>query len=268
MMRALLCLCLLLAFSPGQASPPSTDADVADAVDFAPPLDAVVPDLIFSGSGSAGESPVALQQLLARRPTLLTFAWFECANLCGLTLNALADSSARLPADALQDFQIVVVSLDAAAGPEQARQQQHDLARRYPDAGIERRWHFLTGDAEVIEDLADAIGYHFLYDQRKEQFAHPAGIVALSRDARIVDYRAGVNYRASDIAGLLRAASGGTPSTSRPNPVLLLCYDYDPNSGRYSLAIMKVLRLTAVTALLVIAAAMLYWQRRGRRGVK
>ena len=268
MMRALLSLCLLLVFSPGQAAPPRTDADVADAVDFAPPLDTVVPDLIFSGSGTAGESPVALQQLLARRPTLLTFAWFECANLCGLTLNALADSSARLPADALQDFQIVVVSLDGAAGPDQARQQQRELARRYPDAGIARRWHFLTGDTEVIKELANAVGYRFLYDQRKEQFAHPAGIVALSRDGRIVDYQAGVNYRARNIENLLQVARGGTPSAPDPNPILLLCYDYDPNSGRYSLAIMKVLRLTAVISLLVIAGAMLYWQRKGRRGAK
>ena len=263
MIRPALVFCLLLAAGPVFGGGGlRTDADVMAEVAFSPPLNARVPALRFAG----GEGPVALRELLARRPSLLTFAWFDCGNLCGLVVNGLADSSGDLIRDGRDDFQVVVVSLDANTDPDRARRERRELEKRYPGAGIAEHWSILTGSAGAIRRLADAVGYRFVYDPRKAQYAHPAGVVAVSRDGHIRDFRSGVNYRREDIADMVAAAAAPAPAPAKPNPVLLLCYDYDPSSGRYSLAIMKLLRLTAAAAILLLVGVVIYWQKKGRRG--
>ena len=61
------------------------------------------------------------------------------------------------------------------------------------------------------------------------------------------------------------AAAAGESGRAAP-PLLLLCYDYDASTGRYSLAIMKVLRLAsaimAIVTLLALARITLGERRR------
>ena len=47
-------------------------------------------------------------------------------------------------------------------------------------------------------------------------------------------------------------------------PVLLLCFNYDPATGRYTLAIVKLLRLFAVLTVLTIAVTLYLAFRRER----
>ncbi len=48
------------------------------------------------------------------------------------------------------------------------------------------------------------------------------------------------------------------------SPVLLLCFHYDPTTGRYSLAILRVLKLAGVLTVLVIGATIALLQSRPR----
>jgi len=62
-------------------------------------------------------------------------------------------------------------------------------------------------------------------------------------------------------AGAAVEAPGAVPATP-PSPLLLLCYHYDPVTGRYSLTILGVLR--ALGAAFLLAAGIWAWrQRRG-----
>lgn len=251
---------LLALLASSQAWPDArtgSDVQVANRVAFAPELNSRLPSLYFKTAGDE----VSLRSLLSRRPTLLTFTWFDCANLCGLILNGLADASGALLSAEERDFQVIAVSLDASAHQSESAAITRSLNQRYPGSDIEGRWYFLTGTREAIHRLADAVGYHFSYDVNKQQFAHAAGVVSVSRDGYLRSYRSGINYQANDIRQLLDAAENGASLGSKPNPVLMLCYDYDPASGRYSLAIMKLLRVLAVLSLLALAVAVLYWQR-------
>jgi protein SCO1/2 len=47
-------------------------------------------------------------------------------------------------------------------------------------------------------------------------------------------------------------------------PVLLLCYHFDPATGRYTLAILKLLRLAGVTTALTVAGTLFLAFRRDR----
>src|SRR5438309_1911850 len=78
---------------------------------------------------------------------------------------------------------------------------------------------------------------------------HAAGLVVLTPEGRIARYFYGIDFPAKDLQfGLIEASAGriGTPIAR----LLLLCYDYDAAAGKYTLAIVRLLRvLGSATAL-------------------
>ncbi len=62
-------------------------------------------------------------------------------------------------------------------------------------------------------------------------------------------------------------ASRGRPTASRARalPILLLCFHYDPTTGRYTLAILRVLQLGAAITVMVVAGTVMLALRRERR---
>ncbi|MBE7200308.1 MAG: SCO family protein, partial [Parafilimonas terrae] len=102
------------------------------------------------------------------------------------------------------------------------------------------------------------------YDVQLKQFLHPAGIVALTAEGLVSRYVLGVGYRAGDVrAAIATASTGGIAKAALP--ILLLCFHYDEATGRYSLAIMKVLRLAGALTILVMGTVLIMAFRRNRR---
>ena len=99
-------------------------------------------------------------------------------------------------------------------------------------------WHFLTGTEASIKRLADAVGFRYAYDEEIEQFAHGAAIEVLTPKGMIASYFYGIEYSPRDIRlGLIEASEEriGTPI----DDVLLLCYHYDPATGKYGAAVAR-----------------------------
>ncbi|MDX1625264.1 MAG: hypothetical protein R3323_02015 [Wenzhouxiangellaceae bacterium] len=249
MKRVLAFMLIVTALAPCAAARAEAPADrVARQVAFEPepgtrvPLDTLVATL-------AG--PRRLGDLSGGRPILLHVAWYACRNLCGLTLNGLADrvSDTRLRPGV--DFDVVVLGLDPEETPGDAQRRGLELAAQYPDADIAEGWHFVTASGEAIETVTGSIGYRYAWDERGRQYAHPAGIVAVDAAGTITDFLAGVNFATDDIDSLVATTIGGERPV-RPNPVLLICYDYDPATGQYSFAIMKAVRAGGLLVLLVL----------------
>ena len=71
----------------------------------------------------------------------------------------------------------------------------------------------------------------------------------------------GVGYQPGALAEALREARAGTIGQRAPS-ILLLCFHYDPSTGRYSLAVLKVLRLMGGLTLVLLAALLLTLRRR------
>ena len=57
--------------------------------------------------------------------------------------------------------------------------KRQDLAR-YPLPGADAAWHYLTGPATSLHQIADAVGFRYRYDPLLKQFLHPAGLVFLN----------------------------------------------------------------------------------------
>jgi protein SCO1/2 len=201
---------------------------------------------------------VTLGQSLAHRPTILALGYFHCPNLCGLVRDDLMNALGRL--DTQRNYSLVVLSIDPSETPADARAaQQADMARFQPAAG----WHYLTGSAQAVRSITDAVGFRARFDAAHKQFLHPAGLVFLTQTGTVSSYLLGLGYQPSDVGlGIARAANG---VTAHALPILLLCFHYDSATGRYSLAILRVLQLGAAITVLVVAGTIMLALRRERR---
>jgi protein SCO1/2 len=200
---------------------------------------------------------VTLREALAHRPTIVALGYFHCPNLCGLVRDDLMNALSRL--NGAPDYSLIVLSIDPSETPADARSaQKEDAARFEPATG----GHYLTGSASAVRLVTDAVGFRNRFDLADKQFLHPAGIVFLTGSGTVSGYLLGLGYKPSDVElGLSRAANG---VTARALPILLLCFHFDPTTGRYTLAIVRVLQLGAAITILVVGGTIALALRRER----
>ncbi len=211
-----------------------------------------------------GGAPVALGDLLGERPAIFAPVYYDCPMLCTLTLNGLVHSLRALAFEPGRDFDVVVVSFDPRETPEQAAAAKATWVGRYGGGSEGEGWHFLTGDAEAIAALTDAIGFRFSYDEEAEEFAHAAGIVVATPDGRVARYFYGIEFAPRDLRlGLVEAAGGAIGSPV--DQVLLYCFRYDPATGRYSAVAMNLVRAGGALTVAAIALFLVASRRRERR---
>jgi protein SCO1/2 len=208
--------------------------------------------------------PVSLQRYFNAKPVILIFAYYQCPNLCGLTLEGLAESLQQIGFTAGKEFQVVIIGIDPEETPAMAAAKAAELKIHYPTVGIESGWHFLTGDKATIRHVADSVGFRYDYDPKLDQYIHAAGIVLLTNTGRIARYFYGVQFP-SQVLRLSLIETAKERIGSPIEQVLLLCYDYNPETGQYSVVIMKVLRLASlVTAAMLGGFLGITWLRERR----
>ena len=186
--------------------------------------------------------------------------------LCTLVLNGLTRSLKPLAFDAGREFDVVVVSIDPKETPALAAVKKRGYLSRYGRPGTEQGWHFLTGDEPSIRRLAQVAGFRYHYDPQTGQYAHPAGIMVLTPQGRVARYLYGVDYAARDLRlGLIEASAGkiGSPV----DQLLLLCFHYDPGTGKYTLAVIQALRVGGVATVVALGSfiGLMIWRERRAR---
>jgi len=205
---------------------------------------------------------VHLRDAMAGRPAILVLGYLHCPNLCGLVrddvFHALSQSGLRP-----NQYSLLILSIDPAeTNADAATAKRQDLAR-YPLPGAEANWRYLTGPANSLHQIADSVGFRYRYDPLLKQFLHPAGLVFLNATGRISGYLLGVGYSPGDLAlGVTRAGNGGIEQAA--TPVLLLCFQFDPTTGRYTLATTKVLQLAGLLTVLTLGGLIALALRRER----
>jgi protein SCO1/2 len=158
----------------------------------------------------------------------------------------------------------VVVSFDPADTPALASSTKATWLERYGRPGTEVGWHFLTGSETAIAELTRSVGFRYVRLENSTDFAHAAGIMVLTPDARIARYFFGVEYAPRDIRlGLIEAADHEIGSLV--DQVLLYCFHYDPATGKYSAVAMNLIRLGGGVTVAVLAVFLLAQWRRERR---
>lgn len=248
-MILLLSLLLLLA-SPAWATP-----DVA-GLGFHTHPGAVLPlDAAFTDDHGRA---VRLRDVVQGRPAILALGYYHCPNLCGVVRADLFSALAHTGLHAGVDYSVVALSIDPAETAKDAASAKAGDLSLYATPGASDAWHFLTGRSDAVQR---AVGYTSRWDDQLKQYMHPVGVVVATPGGIVSSYVLGVGYTPQDLRAAIRAAD--LSRVVQPlSPVLLLCFHFDPTTGRYSLAILKVLKLAGVVTVLVIGGllAALQWR--------
>ncbi len=197
----------------------------------------------------------------SKKPVLLALVYYRCPMLCTQILNGVQSSLKAVSFNPGQDFEVVSVSFDPKDTPEIAAAKKQMYVRRYGRPNTANGWHFLTGDEANIKALTDAVGFHYKYDPKTDQFAHASGIMILTPDGHLSRYFYGVEYAPRDVRlGLVEASQNkiGSPV----DQFLLFCYHYDPATGKYGAMAMNMVRFAgAAFALIGGAFLLIVWRR-------
>lgn len=206
---------------------------------------------------------IQLSSYFNRKPVILALVYYQCPMLCTQILNGLVRGLDGISLESGKDFEVVAVSIDPTEQPELARRKKQEYLRRYGKTSA--GWHFLTGQEAEIKGLARAVGFRYAYDPRSRQYAHASAIMLLTPDGRLSRYFYGIDYEPRDLRlGLVEASQNriGSPA----DQLLLFCYHYDPKNGKYSAAVMNIIRLGGIITLAGLTILLLiFWRADLRR---
>lgn len=207
----------------------------------------------------------------SRKPVILNLVYYTCPMLCGEELIGEASALSMLKFTPGKDYEIVSVSFnpdetsnDATAAKKTyiARINEH-LDPKTDGSG----WHFLTGAQPQIKQLADAVGFHYRRDPRTRQFIHATAIMIVTPAGKIAQYYYGVEYSPKDIRlGLIEASRGNIGNVV--DEVLLYCYHYDPQTGRYGAVVTNIMRLAGAATMLILGGFLIVMFRRDKHDGK
>lgn len=223
-------------------------------------------DLVFRDE--SGEQ-VKLGKYFGQKPVVLALVYYDCPMLCTQILNGMVTTFRVLPFQIGKEFDVVTISFDPRENAALAATKKKvyiDYLQDEKQAGANSGWHFLTGDPANIERIADAIGFRYRWDEATKQFAHASAIMVATPEGKLSHYFYGVSYSARDLRfGLIEASQHKIGSLSEQ--LSLYCYMYDPATGKYGAAVMRVMRITGVLTLLGIVAMIFLLRPRNRQQV-
>lgn len=204
---------------------------------------------------------VRLGDYFGERPVVLVLAYYECPMLCDLVLNGLTGSLKALAFNPGQEFQIVVASIDPGETPQLASERKRQILSRYNRAGTEDGWHFLTGTQESISALTDDVGFRYVYDAGRDEYAHAAGVTVLTPRGQVSRYLFGIDFPPRDLRLALVESGAGRIGTV-VDQAMLYCFHYDPVIGRYSAAVMRLLQVAAAVTIALVVTMIVLLRRR------
>jgi protein SCO1/2 len=260
MSRAILILMLAVACWPGGAGAAAFDAFTAAGIDQKPGATVPLAGAFVDFDGRK----VDLAELGRGKPILLVPVLHKCPNICGLTLSGLMDAIGGQAFHPGRDFAFVTIGIDPRETPADAAASIGELRRRYPNLDA-ATVHALTGDATAV---MRAIGYRYAFDPAAGQYAHVAASAVLTADGHLVRWLYGVAPEPVDVHLALAEAGQGRIG-GLTDRILLLCYHYDPVTGRYDAMAWTMLQVAGggtAAGLLAFVALMLRRERTTRRG--
>jgi len=205
---------------------------------------------------------VQLGDYFGKRPMILNLVYYQCPMLCGEVLSGLESALRVLKFDVGREFDVLTVSFDSKETPEMASAKKSEYLKRYGRSGAAAGWHFLTGPQASIDALTKAAGFQYQYDPKTGQFAHATAIMVLTPEGKIAQYYYGVEFAPKDLRlGLIQASQNKIGTVV--DQVLLYCYHYDPDTGKYGAIISRVLQLAAGATVLILGTFLVVMFRMG-----
>ncbi len=219
----------------------------------------IPPDLTFRDeTGKA----VRLGDYFGKKPIILNLVYYQCPMLCGEVLSGLESALRVLKFDVGKEFDVLTVSFNPKETPEMATAKKAEFLKRYGRPGAADGWHFLTGPQPSIDALTSAAGFQYEYDAKTDQYAHATAIMVLTPEGKIAQYYYGVEFAPKDLRlGLIQASQNKIGNLV--DEVLLYCYHYDPDAGKYGAIVSRILKLAAGATILMLGTFLIVMFRIG-----
>jgi protein SCO1 len=210
---------------------------------------------------------VPLRSFFNGRPVIIAPVYYNCPMLCTFILNGLIKGLREVNYNPGTDFEVLAVSIDPRETAELAVGKKQGYMKRYGRPGTETGWHFLTGTEENVKRLADALGYRYAWDPASQQYAHASAIMVATPQGKLSHYFYGVEYSPKDLRFALVSASEGKIGTP-VEQVLLYCFHYDPQTGKYTSMILGIVQAGAALTALALAGMIGYFLWKERKSQK
>ncbi len=226
---------------------------------------------------------VELKSFFGKKPVILTPVYYGCPMLCTQVLNGLVTSLRALGLEPGKDFEIVSFSINPAEEPALAAEKKQKYLKSLGRPELGAGWHFLSAlplpageralaangepsgaGADAIHALTQAIGFRTWYDRELGQYAHEPGIVVLTPSGRVSKYLFGIEFDARTLKFALIEASDGKVGTL-VDQLWMMCFHYDPATGKYGLVLTGALQIAAAIFLLSLGGFIVLQLRRERR---
>jgi len=209
---------------------------------------------------------VSLGDLLdGTRPVILTFNYSSCPMLCSLELNGLVAAMKQIEWTAGQEFRIVTVVLDPNESPAGASAFRDRYVKQYGrDPGAEG-WRFVSGSEDSIRAVAASVGFAYGFNEARKEWVHPAAIVLLAPDGKVARYLYGIEYHPKTLRLSLAEVGEGKVGSSI-DQLVLYCFHYDADEGRYAPVAMNIMRVSSgLGATLLGGVLASFWLTESRR---
>lgn len=210
-------------------------------------------DLNLEFTNEVGQSVRLGDYFAAKKPVIISLAYYECPMLCGIVLNAVVDGLKGLDWSPGKEFTLINVSIDPKEKFDLAATKKKNLIEALGKPEVAAGWHFLTGEENPIKTLATQLGFGYRWDEKEKQYAHGAGIFVLTPEGKLSRILYGIQYRPSDLRLSLLEASSGKIGTIIDR-LILFCYAYNPVTRQYSMMLTRVMQIGAIVTTLLLGA--------------
>lgn len=198
------------------------------------------------------------------KPVILTLVYYGCPMLCGQILNGTVRTLKGVEPEVGEDYNIVSISFDHTESSDVAEMKRESFIRLFNRDGAEKGWHFLTSDSASVAKLAEQVGFKYERDEETGQYAHSAAIMLLTPTGKVSRYFFGVEFDPQDVQlGLVEASNNKIGSLA--DQVLLLCFEYNPTTGKYGFAITTALQIAGTLTLLILVGFIVRSIRRDKK---
>jgi protein SCO1/2 len=190
------------------------------------------------------------------KPIIIAPVYYKCPRLCGLLLDGVYNLLNEIPLKLSADFSVLVVGFDPTETPQDAVKVMNKFnAKLIGDpAGRTDAIQYLVGGREEVRGLMGDLGFKYMRDG--EDFAHSAALMILTPTGEISQYFTGIMFSAWDTRLALVEASKGGIGTAIDH-LLLYCFRFDPLQGKYTWAVVGLLRVGG--ALTLVGLGMVYF---------
>ncbi len=240
-----------------------TEINLSRDVSLDQKLDEQVPlDIPFKDeTGKA----VRFGDFLGKKPVLLMLPFYRCKGSCALELEGLLLALNKVDYTTSKEYDVVIVSIHPKETPELAAAKKKEMMEFYKRSKQGASgWHLLTGTWDSITRLTKTVGFKFVYNEQKDQIAHPAGLIALTPQGKVSRYFYGVNYKAQDVRLALVEASQNKIG-SVVDKIILYCSPFDMHKGKYTLSFVRLLQVAGCGTVLILAISITVLAVQNRR---